>query len=136
MKSFEDHLRGLLHRPEDRDGQGHRASGHERPDVEAFKKIVHDSGVDLCVISKLVDISDETVYHTPAPTLVRPGHRLLRHWATTTSRRNAMVNDPGHISTLEGLQGRGRTSTTWRPRRLVWSGLPKTTDPRGTSRTA
>jgi hypothetical protein len=124
MKSFED-IFGGYSRPEDRDGQGHRASATNVPDVEAFKKIVHDSA-STCASSEVVDISDETVYH-PRHHVDVPvtGYYGMGYYYQSSY---AMVNDPGYISTSKVYKVETNVYDV-ATEKLVWSGLSKTTDP-------
>lgn len=96
------------------------------PDVEAFKKIVHDSGADLCVIAKLVDITDETVYH-PGTTSYVPmtGYYGMGYYYQSSY---VMVNDPGYISTSKVYKVETNVYDV-ATEKLIWSGLSQTTDP-------
>ncbi len=96
------------------------------PDVEAFKKIVHDSGADLCVITKLVDITDETIYH-PGTTSYVPttGYYGMGYYYQSSY---VMVNDPGYISTSKVYKVETNVYDV-ATEKLIWSGLSQTTDP-------
>lgn len=126
MKTFEDIFAGYFTARKLEVVKGNELKAINVPDVEAFKKIVHDSGADLVVISKLVDISDETVYH-PGTTSYVPvtGYYGMGYYYSSSY---VMVNDPGYISTSKVYKV--ETNIYDVPtEKLVWSGLSKTTDP-------
>ena len=126
IKSFEDIFGGYFTARKIETIKGNELKAINVPDVEAFKKIVHDSGADLCVITKLVDITDETVYH-PGTTSYVPvtGYYGMGYYYQSSY---AMVNDPGYISTSKVYKVETNVYDV-ATEKLVWSGLSKTTDP-------
>lgn len=126
VKSFEDIFAGYFTARKITVVKGADLQAINVPDVEAFKKIVHDSGSDLCVISKLVDISDETVYH-PGTTSYVPvtGYYGMGYYYSSSY---VMVNDPGYISTSKVYKVETNVYDV-ATEKLIWSGLSKTTDP-------
>ena len=125
-QAFEDIFAGYFTARKLEVVKGHTVNAVNVPDVEAFKKIVHDSGADLCVITKLVDISDETVYH-PGTTSYVPvtGYYGMGYYYQSSY---VMVNDPGYISTSKVYKVETNLYDV-ATEKLVWSGLSTTTDP-------
>jgi hypothetical protein len=126
VKSFEDIFGSYFVARKIEMLKGNELKATNVPDVEAFKKIVHDSGADLCVITKLVDITDETVYH-PGTTSYVPvtGYYGMGYYYQSSY---AMVNDPGYISTSKVYKIETNVYDV-ATEKLIWSGLSETTDP-------
>ena len=126
VKAFEDIFSGYFAARKLEVIKGNELKAINVPDVDAFKKIVHDSGADLCVITKLVDISDETVYHPGTSSYVPvTGYYGMGYYYSSSY---VMVNDPGYISTSKVYKVETNVYDV-ATEKLVWSGLSKTTDP-------
>jgi hypothetical protein len=126
VKGFEDIFSGYFTARKIEVVKGSDLKAINVPDVEAFKKIVKESGSDLVVISKLVDVEHETVYH-PGTTSYVPvtGYYGMGYYYSSSY---AMVNDPGYISTSKVYKVETNVYDV-ATEKLVWSGLSKTTDP-------
>jgi hypothetical protein len=126
VKRFEDIFAGYFTARKLEVVKGNELKAINVPDVEAFKKIVHDSGADLCVITKLVDIANETVYHPGTTTYVpHTGYYGMGYYYSSSY---VMVSDPGYISTSKVYKVETNVYDV-ATEKLVWSGLSKTTDP-------
>jgi len=95
-------------------------------DLESFKQAVRQSGADLVSISRLVDVSDETVYH-PGGTAYVPmtGYYGMGPYYSSAY---VAVNDPGYVTTSKVYKVETNVYDV-ASEKLVWSGLSKTTDP-------
>jgi len=95
-------------------------------DLESFKEAVRQSGADLVAISRLVDVTDETVYH-PGGTAYMPmtGYYGMGPYYSSAY---VAVNDPGYVTTSKVYKVETNVYDV-ASEKLVWSGLSHTTDP-------
>jgi hypothetical protein len=95
-------------------------------DLESFKEAVRQSGAELVTISRLVDVSDESVYH-PGGTAYMPmtGYYGMGPYYSSAY---VAVNDPGYVTTSKVYKVETNVYDV-ATEKLVWSGLSKTTDP-------
>ena len=126
VTAFEDVVAGYFEARKLQVVKGMSVQAAASADEEAFKAKVRGAGVDLVSITRLIDVSEETVYH-PGTTSYVP---VTGYYGMGTYYHSSyvMVNDPGYIATSKVYKLETNVYDV-ATEKLVWSGLSTTTDP-------
>jgi len=95
-------------------------------DIETFKKIIHDTGAQLVITSRLVGIEDETSY-VPGSTSYVPAPSYYGMYGYYYSSYSVM-STPGYYTTYKVYKVESNVYDV-KQEKLVWSGESHTTDP-------
>lgn len=95
-------------------------------DIESFKKIVHGTGAQLVVVSRLVGVEDETSY-VPGSTSYVPAPSYYGMYGYYYSSYSVM-STPGYYTSYKVYKVESNVYDVAQEK-LVWSGESHTTDP-------